>query len=325
MYWTITEYMEMAFRDLGHQLEFFDYRSFMIPGRLRDRIPAFNAWDLKRINRRLYSKIQEYKPDFFFVIGGYTLEPETIQAARRGGAIAGIWNADYPYLFERYLELGKYYDCFFASGKDALSRCARAGLQSHWLPFACVPEIHRPVHLSSADEKRFSSDILFFGTPYSERIRLFQKLTEFNLAIWGPGWDRLPVGHSLRPFIRGGPLKTQEWVKAVSGTKIAINYMGSSGFDMDPAKESMANSRVFELLGCGAFQLVDAKEDLKALFRSGSEMVWFTKDEEVVDIARYYLSHPEERKAIGQRAREAALKTHTYRHRVEEMLKVLGM
>ena len=104
--------------------------------------------------------------------------------------------------------------------------------------------------------------------------------------------------------------------------KIAFNHMG---YPMRPQMEELCNSRVFELLGCGAFQLVDAKKDVRLLFRSGRELVFFDNEKQMLERVRYYLDHPDERAAVARRAREAALAAHTYRHRLAELLKLSGL
>ena len=140
----------------------------------------------------------------------------------------------------------------------------------------------------------------------------------------GPGWDRLPGGHALRRFVRGGALRTEEWIKAVAGCKIAFNHMGTGGSSLDPAQVKMANSRFFELLGCGAFQLVDAKADVLRLFQPGREVACFETAADLLEQVRHYLEHKEQREEIQRRARTAALAAHTYEHRLNELLKACG-
>jgi tetratricopeptide (TPR) repeat protein len=43
----------------------------------------------------------------------------------------------------------------------------------------------------------------------------------------------------------------------------------------------------------------------------------------MVELARYYLDHPQEREEIAEEGRKEVLKKHTYDHRTEEMLKIV--
>ena len=79
-----------------------------------------------------------------------------------------------------------------------------------------------------------------------------------------------------------------------------------------------------ETLGCGSFQMVDAKKDVVTLFKSGEHMVCFKKIGEAKELAKYYLGRPQERKEIAQKGRSEVLAKHTYVHRIEELLKAIG-
>lgn len=325
-FWAVTDYIEIALKEMGHDVLYLDYRSYLLPGRVRDRVPLLERWDLDRINRRIRSTLWEFRPELFLVAGGYNLQHATVHEARRAGAVSAVWFADYPLFFERYLQLAPHYDRFFTSGTDALEKHTAAGnVRGHWLPFACLPDLHRRVELAQDERETYESDVAFIGAPYPERIHLMNLLIPFKPAIWGPGWkERLPAGHPLLPFIRGGSLRTDQWIRAISGCKIAMNYMGSSGFQLDPKEEKMANSRVFELLGCEAFQIVDNKEDVLRLFASGRELVCFEAQEEVPEIIGHYLKHAQEREAIAHRARESAVQSHTYHQRLADLIRICG-
>lgn len=47
--------------------------------------------------------------------------------------------------------------------------------------------------------------------------------------------------------------------------------------------------------------------------------------QDLLDKVHYYLEHEEERRAIARRGYEKVKAHHTYRHRIQEMLEVLGL
>ena len=53
----------------------FDNRRYLIPGRLRDRVPALERADLRRINRDLLRVVHESRPDVFVETGGHRILP----------------------------------------------------------------------------------------------------------------------------------------------------------------------------------------------------------------------------------------------------------
>ena len=83
------------------------------------------------------------------------------------------------------------------------------------------------------------------------------------------------------------------------------------------------NTRTFELAASGACQVVDLKEELPALFKPGEEIVTYRDLDELKRYLTYYLAHPDEARAIGANALKRALREHTLRHRIDEMLAVI--
>jgi spore maturation protein CgeB len=69
--------------------------------------------------------------------------------------------------------------------------------------------------------------------------------------------------------------------------------------------------------------VVDLKEELPALFKPGEEVVTYRDLDELKRHLTYYLAHPDEARAIGENALKRALKEHTLRHRIDEMLTVV--
>ncbi|HEX9127213.1 MAG TPA: glycosyltransferase, partial [Methylomirabilota bacterium] len=68
---------------------------------------------------------------------------------------------------------------------------------------------------------------------------------------------------------------------------------------------------------------VDFKDELPALFTPGEEVVAYRDLDEMKKHLTYYLAHPDEARAIGQNALKRALREHTLRHRIDEMLAVI--
>jgi len=87
---------------------------------------------------------------------------------------------------------------------------------------------------------------------------------------------------------------------------------------LDPLPDYV-NPRTFELAACGAFQLVDRREPLAALF-GADEIAVFDTVAELRDKTQYYISRPVEARAIAERARQRTTQDHTYDARVSRIL-----
>lgn len=322
----LTEYTERALRALGHELSIFDHRQFVLPGRVHDWSPLAYRLDLAWLNRRFIQQALRFKPDVVMVNQGANLHSRTIDTVRRKLGVPVVnWFQDYPMQYDISVQIAPHYDLFFWGDTYPLEKHRKLGYtHEQWLPFACDPEIHHPVELTAAERSQYGCEICFVGSLYPGRAKLLEQLTDFNLAIWGPGWERLPPQSALSDCWRGGSVPPETWVKIFNASDIVLNIDGY-GETLDEAGH-MANTRVFEAPACGAFQLVDEKHDITTLFTSGRELVCydFTKPEQLRELVTYYLRHPDEREAIARQGMECMTKMHTYQHRMAALLSAVA-
>lgn len=323
-------YIELALKKLGHCVQVFDFRDYLLPFEIRKRLPALHDWDMHRINKLLHEQAKSFKPDMLFVVQGQTILPQTIIEIKKNlGLIAVNWFVDYPKELDYGLKVAKAYDYFFVNGTDALEKYLENGITHvKWLPLACEPDIHKPLVLDEKDKARFNDDIVFIGSLYPERISLFGNLADLQFGIWT--WDKrrqeAGVSSGLRRCMRGGPLLPGDWVKLYNSAKIALNsigHFGEYGEKIGSDKIQMTNARTFEILACGTFQLVDRKKDILTLFSDGEDLVCFKDGDELRDLAKYYLTHPEERRKISESGHKKVLEKHTYTHRMKEIFSYL--
>jgi spore maturation protein CgeB len=116
---------------------------------------------------------------------------------------------------------------------------------------------------------------------------------------WGPG---LSYTGELAPFYRD----------------CTVN-LNSTSIQMSTA----VNQRVFDCPGAGGFLLTDNQSSLTELFDVETEVAVYNTLEEARERLRWFVERPGARKEITARARKRILGEHTYRHRLEEMVKVL--
>lgn len=83
------------------------------------------------------------------------------------------------------------------------------------------------------------------------------------------------------------------------------------------------NARAFEIAGIGGFQLMSHSPATSDHFVVGKEIETFSSRAELVEKVRYYLSRPEKRAAIATAGQLRAHSEHTYRHRIESLLKTV--
>ena len=320
---TLYDYLEDAFRRAGHEVFPFDFRSYGIPYRIRKYNKFLDNVGIYKINREFSRLVENVKPDMLFMLHGFTIHEHVLKDLKeRFKFISVNWLCDYPTKeYELACRYAPLFDHFFVSGTDALKRLRLSGHKNvNLLMFACEPRYHKPVELSQEEREKYASDICFIGSMYPGRLRMLEKVSDFDIAIWGPRWDDIPHNSPLRSLVRGGSLDMEEWVKAYAATKIVLNNISSFA----PYVDNMMNTRTFEILACRKFQLVDTRDDVLMYFTSGSELVCYSSIEELRHLFVYYLDRTDEAMNIADKGYRKALQFHTYDHRVREIIDVVG-
>ena len=112
-------------------------------------------------------------------------------------------------------------------------------------------------------------------------------------------------------------------MRALSGAAVGLNIHQHFGEAGDPARYgSGANMRVFELAAIGTPQLSDARGDIARHFAPDREIVLYGSADELRERAWWLLEDDAARRALAAAARGRALREHTWRHRLEELLTV---
>lgn len=180
------------------------------------------------------------------------------------------------------------------------------------------PAIDLPVE---PPRPEFRSALSFLGTYGSDRADALEHLffeparllpdRRFVLAGGGFAQGRLAPGITYFPVVT--PLDQAEFFSAAE-CALVIARRAALG---DGAS---ATARLFQAAGAGARVLTDPFPGLESLFRVGEEVLLARDSGDV--LAALDLS-PEERRAIGLRARHRALREHTYARRAIELVQRL--
>lgn len=290
------------------------------PG-LLDRCRA--AWHRAR-DRRLLRTVEKARPDLILVLWGNTLGPELLRSLKaQAGCPLVTWWLDDP--FRHSLEdLLPSYDIFFVFDRSYMTRLVRAGASDvRFLPCACDETVYRPETLTRAERARYRSDIALVAWYYARRAEVVNALDDFDLKIWGRGWRsaqaRQSLGRRWRGTIKGERfISDRETAKIYCAAKIGLNIHS------EQSHEAGLNTRSFELLAAGAFELVDSIPGMDELLEPGREVAVYASPEEARELADHYLRHEAQRIDIARRGRERTLREHTYVNRMRTLLQAVG-
>jgi spore maturation protein CgeB len=319
----LPEYLAAALARLGHEVTRFDHRDFLLPGRLRQRWPFLDRLDRDRLNERLVDLARRVRPDLLIVNQGTVLTQKTLDRLRQQGVRCVNWFSDYPAEYDAGLRMTDAYDAFFLGSSYAAARHREAGRsRSFWLPFACDPGAHHP---DAADTPTAPGDpaevppVVFVGSHYPERQILLRFLRGLPVGIWGPGWERAADDPMIRPMIRGGALRPGAWRSLYARSRVVLN-IHYGAFGPIEASGDLASTRVFEILACGAFQVVNRQGDVLRLFRDGEHLSVFSGGDELRSRVEQALADDARRQVVARTGRAEALARHTYMHRARVLL-----
>lgn len=163
-----------------------------------------------------------------------------------------------------------------------------------------------------------SIDVLFVGSCDFRRILLLEKI-KAHASVYGARWQRnFPlISPELRNRIFDQPVWGNDLQQLLARAKIVLNITRTDFF----GAETGINLRLFEALAAGCFLLTDYCEEIEDLFEVGKEIEVFRSSGELVDKVRYYLENDDKRLAIARLGHEKFLKNHTWRNRVEQLLR----
>jgi spore maturation protein CgeB len=322
----IARHVAGAARALGADTRFFDASPFGAAQRQFGALPI-TADGRTYLQGRLTLLVGEavvgvageWRPDLVLALAQAPLTEPALSALNEGGAATAFWFVENVRVLPYWRDVVRHYGHVYAiQPGPVLEQMREAGAASvSYLPMACDPEVHLPVALATAEAAEYESPVSFAGAPYLNRRHLLGIVADLGLKVWGEGWEHTPLAARLG---RPGRFDLDAMLRVFAGTSVNLNVHSAdhvTGLDPEP---DYVNPRTFELAAAGAFQLVDWRAPLSALF-TGDEMATFRTPSEMRGLAEHYLAAPRERDAMAAAARRRALSEHTYRHRVERVLR----
>lgn len=168
------------------------------------------------------------------------------------------------------------------------------------------------IALLSRKEKMDLEAAVLWRATLLYRLSRVQMLREFNVSIYGDNsWKELLRERVFQLF---PPLNYYKELPFLYNS-CRINFNATSR-QMSEA----VNQRVFDVPACGSFILTDHQEALYGLFDVGKEIIIYKNRDEIPDLVRFYMKHPDDRQAVARRCRDRVIKEHTYKHRLSSLI-----
>ena len=193
------------------------------------------------------------------------------------------------------------FDLFFTSARVACEWHLVGGGRPVYQPEGFDHTAYRPLI------KERDLLVSFVGVAYGFRPAAVRYLQGHGVPVraYGQGW---PLGHA------------GDVVEIFNRSRINLG-MGGIGYS-----ESLTNvkGRDFEIPGTGGgVYLTSFNPDLAQHFTVGEEILCYRNRDEMLELCRYYLKHPEEAQEIARRGRERCLREHRWLHRYQKALRIV--
>jgi hypothetical protein len=203
------------------------------------------------------------------------------------------------------VDIGPAFDLSWTSARVACEWYLVEGARPIYLPEGFDASLFRPLDVAR------DIPASFIGGAYGFRPAVVRYLRRrgIPLQVFGDGWNT----RSLTP---------EEQVGVIN--RSAVN-LGMGGV---VHSETITNlkGRDFEIPGAGGgVYLTSFNPDLARHFDVGREILCYRNREEMVELIRQALKHPEESREIARRARERSLREHRWLHRYRRVLEILGI
>lgn len=328
----IARYVVNALEGLGHRVSWVDHSPHYAgyqnletihDHRLRLTVQQRMSETLAVIS---LAHVAEDPPDLVLALSQAPLTMAVLEQMRRKKVLTAMWFVENFRHLTYWQQMVTGYDFWFVMQQAAcLDAFRKAGAkQVSYLPLAADPAIHQPIAFTEEERQVFGADVSFLGAGYRNRRHILPSLVGhgWTFKLWGNEWDN---PGALAPVLqRGGArIDTSTSVKIFNATSVNINLHSYTGDGFDPEGDGV-NPRTFELAGCGAFQVVDTRTLLPALFDE-SMMAIIKNPDQLLPTVQTYLHEPARRVAMAELSRKRVLEAHTYGHRMKTFLAAVGM
>ncbi len=296
-----------ALKRLGHQVDHVDPLSLMPRTPWVHRITwrvggqVFSPWVLRALPRVLRGKYF----DLCYVDSGEWVTPKVVQLLRVHANRVVNYIIDDPFgardtaRFTAYRRSVPFYDLCVVVRPPNEAEAKALGARNVLRVFMSSDEVsHAPRTLTGEDLKRWKSDVLFLGTWMPERGPFLVQLMKLGvpLTIRGANWSKAPEWPTLRSAWAGGPLRGDDYAKAVQCAGVNLGLLSKGNRDLH-------TTRSLEIPALGGVLCAERTSEHTAMYVDGKEAVFWSDVQECAAKCLALLADEDARRHLASRGR----------------------
>jgi spore maturation protein CgeB len=297
---------------LGHDVELYDYMVEM---------KSFGKVDM---NQRLLARIKAWRPELaMFSLYTDQFEPFTIKELRLYTKTLCFFHDD-TWRIEYSQYWASHFDFFTTPDISGEIKYRRTGLKNAiYFPFGCNEKIFRRLEVP----KKY--DVSFVGGwhPYREWLISRIRKAGISVEVYGYRWPK-------------GEIDQNGMVRLFNESCINLNLSNSASWDMRYLASSpralinrlrskknieQMKARMFEINGCGSFQLSYYVEGLAHCYEIDREIGAYADADDLTEKIKFYLAYADLRETIAAEGYERTLKDHTFASRFQTVFGIMGL
>jgi spore maturation protein CgeB len=256
---------------------------------------------------------------------------ELVRWCRERGIPTVFWNKEDPVHFEDFLDTARLFDHVLTTDSDRIPEYHRALGHDRVgvLTFAAQEALHNPAITRPGRQQR---DIAFAGMYFAHRHPERREQLHFLLGAALDAGARMPIGLEIFSRFEGdekyrfpppfdarvvGSLDYPRMLSAYRAYKVFLNV------NTVTTSPSMCARRIFEIVACGTPVVSTPSPAISALF-DPHDLPQVTTPHDAEAVLRALVRNPMLRDRMVHRAQRVIWSGHTYRHRVQEILRLSG-
>lgn len=276
---------------------------------VRYKLPI--SFHCRQLNKQIKKTILSNTFDIVWIDKGIFVEDRTLQFIKQTRPSCVIVGYSPDNMAERhnqsqvFLNSFPYYDFYITTKSYTVDCLRKMGCNNiMFVNNAYEASFHHPYKLSSKERERLGGKVGFIGAWEEERCRSILYLAEHGVPVrvWGGGmWLKYKDRYPNLTIEKDG-LFSEDYNKALSAFDISLCFLRKMNHDLQ-------TTRTMEIPACGSLLMAERTIEHEQLFKDKEEAVFFSSDEELLELCRYYLDHEIERKQIAHAGRMRCLQS----------------
>ncbi|QWX83325.1 glycosyltransferase family 1 protein [Cellulophaga sp. HaHaR_3_176] len=278
-------------------------------------------------NQQIIKSVTKLKYDILWIDKGVTINKKTLLFVKQNSpkTIIVSYSPDNMALrhnqSQNYLNSLSLYDYIFTNKSYILEDMKNLGAKNiKFIHNMYEASFHYPRELSNTDIEQLGGDVGFIGAWEKERFEsiLYLAKNGINVKVLGDGkWNDFKT---ISPNLTIQPgVFSEEYSKALSAFKISLCFLRKMNFDQQ-------TTRTMEIPACGGFMMAERTQEHQELFEEGKEAAYFSSNEELLKLCKYYLANKNERTSIAKAGLERCISSgYSNERTIKKMLDIVSI